>query len=76
MLMKMPVILQLLAFFYFTKYPLLVKKRGVDTIFFINCIAFDKTGELVSEYVKKGQIIKKVNQNEAFDELIEMIKNY
>lgn len=31
-----------------------------------------------NEYVlfKKGQIIKKVNQNEAFDELIEMIKNY
>jgi hypothetical protein len=28
-------------FFDFTKYPLLVKKRGVDTIFFINYIAFD-----------------------------------
>lgn len=29
--------------------------RGTDETDFINCIAFDKTGELVSEYVKKGQ---------------------
>ena len=29
--------------------------REKDETDFINCIAFDKTGELVSEYVKKGQ---------------------
>lgn len=29
--------------------------RGKDETDFINCIAFEKTGELVSEYVKKGQ---------------------
>lgn len=29
--------------------------RGKEETDFINCIAFEKTGELVSEYVKKGQ---------------------
>ena len=38
----------------YTRFTLAVP-RGKDETDFINCIAFDKTGELVSEYVKKGQ---------------------
>lgn len=37
----------------YAKFTLAVP-RGKDEADFINCIAFDKTAELISEYVKKG----------------------
>lgn len=37
----------------YAKFTLAVP-RGKDETDFINCIAFDKTAELISDYVKKG----------------------
>ena len=37
----------------YAKFTLAVP-RGKDDADFINCVAFDKTGELISTYVKKG----------------------